>query len=91
MPTRPVNMRVVADIEQEIELFRKERIVVFQLESEQRIRLHKGAPPRHDFSASLRDEIERGEFLKNAHRIGGAENGNGAREANVFRARGRSG
>src|ERR1700737_2638609 len=33
------------------------------------------------------DQVERGEFLEDPHRIGGAENGDGAGEANVFGTR----
>jgi hypothetical protein len=37
------------------------------------------------------DQIKRGEFLEDADRIGGAENGDGTRKANVFGTRGSRG
>jgi hypothetical protein len=36
MLSSPVNMSVVANLEEEIQLFREERVVVFKIETEER-------------------------------------------------------
>ena len=36
----------------------------------------------------MRDKVQSGKFLEDANRVSGAENGDGARKADVFRARG---
>ena len=83
----PGYVRVFADFQQQLELFLEKGIVVFELQAEERIGLDERAATGDDFGATVGDEIERGEFLEDADGIGGAENGDGAGEADVFRAR----
>ena len=83
---RPVNVRVLADLEEQIELFREQRVVVFETQTEERIRLHEGAAAGDDLSTTMGDQVQSGKFLEDANRVSGAENGDGAREADVFRA-----
>ena len=80
-------MRVFADFQQQLELFLEKGIVVVELQAEERVGLDERAAAGDDFGAAVGDEIERGEFLEDADGIGGAENGDGAREADVFCAR----
>ena len=84
-------MRVLANLEQQIKLLRKERVVIFQAQPEERVGLHERAAAGDDLGAAMRDQVQRGEFLEDAHRVRGAQNGDGARQPDVFRARGRRG
>ena len=54
--SRPVNADVLANVKQEVELFRKELVVVVQVEAEKRIGFDKRAAAYGDFSTSLRDQ-----------------------------------
>ena len=62
----------------------KSDVVVFQLEAEEREGLDEGAAAGHDLGAAADDQVERREFLEDAHRIGGAEDGDGAGQADMF-------
>ena len=84
----PVDVRVLADLEQQIEFFREKRVVVFQMQTEERVGLDERAAAGDDLGAAMRDQVQSGEFLEDAHRVGGAENGDRAGQADVFRARG---
>ena len=86
--SRPPNVLVVANREQEAELLFEEVVVVLEAEPEERIRFHERAASGHDFRPALREEIERGELLKHAHGIGRAQHRDGTRQPNAFRARG---
>ncbi len=79
---------MVADGQKEFEFFREERIVVFEFQAEERERVDERTAAGDDFSAAIGDEIERGVFLKDADGVGGAEHGDGAREADILGARG---
>src|SRR5665213_3319302 len=85
---RPMDMRVLANFEEQIELFRKKRVVVFKTQAEKRERLHNRAAAGDDLSTAIRDKVESGKFLEHPHRISGAEDRHSARKANVLRARG---
>src|ERR1035437_6147760 len=50
--TRPCNKFVIANIEQEVKLFGKQLIIIFQVKTEQRKSLYERATSRHHFSAS---------------------------------------
>ena len=73
-----------ADFEQEFQLLLKERIVVFEVEAEERVGFDEGAASGDDFGAALRDQVDGGEVLEDAHGIVGAEHGDGAGESDVF-------
>ena len=83
----PCDFGRVANLEQQFELFDEEIVVILELEAEQRIGLAERAAADDDFGAALRDEIERREFLEDAHGVGGAEHRHSAAEADRFRPR----
>ena len=84
-------MRALTDGKKQIEFFGEKLVVVFEAEAKERVGLYEGAAARDDLSAAMGDQVERGEFLEDAHRVGGAENGDGAGEADVLGARGSRG
>src|SRR5258708_17666403 len=71
----PVHVLVLADLQQQIELLRKERIVILQLQAEQRKRLDERAAANHHLRPALRKKIECGEVLKYPYRVGRAQDG----------------
>jgi len=82
---------VVADLEQQLQFFGEQRIVVLEPVPEERERIDKGSPPDDHFGASVRQQIESGKVLEHPHRVCGAENGDGAGESDSLRASGRGG
>ena len=46
-------MGVFANLEQQLQFFREKRIVIFELESEERKRFDEGAAPGDDFGAAV--------------------------------------
>src|SRR5580704_6293763 len=89
--TGPVHLRACADFQEKIEFLRKERVVVFKAQSEERIGLNERTATGNNFGAAPRDEVESRELLKNANGVGCAENRDCAGKADIFRARGGSG
>ena len=69
----PVHMLVLTDLEQQIELLGKERVVVLEPEAEQRKRIGERTAADDHLGPALRNEIERGEILEHPHRIGRAQ------------------
>ena len=61
---RPVNMRVLADVQKQIELLGEERIVVLELQAEERKCFDERAAPGNDLRSSVRKQIERRELLE---------------------------
>ena len=66
---RPADRFAVAQLEQQVELFGKQRVVVAEIVAEQRERFDEGAAPRHDLGAPARQQVERRELLEHADRI----------------------
>jgi len=60
----------------------------FKLETEEWVGLHDRATTGDDLSTTMRDKVQSCKSLEDMNRVGGAQNGDGARKANVFRARG---
>jgi hypothetical protein len=60
----------------------------FKLETEEWVGLHDRATTGDDLSTTMRDKVQSCKFLEDTNRVGGAQNGDGARKANVFRERG---
>src|SRR5205814_8569108 len=81
MLARPVNVLVVADLEKQVEVFRKERVVIVEAQTKERKRIDERASAGDDFRAAAGYEVDGRKFLKHAHRIGGTENGHGAGKA----------
>jgi len=91
MLTRPINLRVGANFQQQVKLLGKKRIVVIQVETEEREGLDKGAAAGNNLCPSLRDQIQGCKLLKDAHRVGRTQHGNCAGKADALgerRARG---
>ena len=84
-------MDLVAKLQEQVELLGEKGVIVLHGEAEQRIGLAERSAPDDDLGASFRDEVERREFLKDADRIGGAEHGDGAGQADLPRPRGGGG
>src|SRR5207237_9466037 len=75
----PVNVRVLTDVQKQIELLGKERIVVLELQPKERECFDERAAPGDDLCPSVRKEIKRRELLEHAHRVGRAQDSNRAR------------
>ena len=86
-----MHLRACTDFQEKLEFFRKERIVIFKTQPEEGIRLNERTATGDNFGAAPRDQVESRELLKNANRVGGAENRYCAGEADILRSRGGSG
>ena len=89
VPARPGDVHRVADLQQQVELLGEQRVVVVEVEPEQRERLGERSAPDDEVDASLGDQVERGELLEHPDRVGGAEHGHRAAQPDPRRARGR--
>src|SRR6266568_1297749 len=78
-------MLVLADLQQEIELLREERVVVLEIEAEQWERFDERTAADDHLRAALRYKVECRELLEQPHRIDRAEDRHSARQANSFR------
>ena len=65
------------------ELLLEQRVVVLQVVSEERERLDERAAPGHDLGPASGEQVQGGELLEHAHRIVGAEDVDGAGEADA--------
>src|SRR5258708_7134138 len=81
----PVHVLVLADLQQQVELLGKERVVVLQLQAEQRKRLDKRPAAHHHLRPALRKQIECSEVLKYPHRVGRAQDGYSTGQAYALR------
>lgn len=84
----PVDVGVFADVEEEVEFFDEEVVVVLEVQAEEGEGLDKGAAADDDLGAAAREEVEGGELLEDADGVCGAEDGDGAGEANLLGAGG---
>ena len=66
----PMDVLVLADLQEQIELLCKERVVVLQFQPEQRKRLDERTSAYDHLRPALRKKIEGGEVLKHPHRVG---------------------
>ncbi len=80
-------MLVLPDLQEQVELLREQRVVVFEPQPEERKRVDERSAPDDHLRASLRQQIEGREVLEDADRIGGAQDGDGARQPNALRSR----
>jgi hypothetical protein len=87
----PVDVGGFAQGEEEVELFFKELVVVFELEAEQGEGFDERAAAGDDFGATAGDEVEGGEVLEDADRVGGAQDGDRTGQSDLLRARRRRG
>jgi len=80
----PMDVGGFAQGEEEIEFFFEELVVVLEFETEEGEGFDERAAAGDDFGAAAGDEVESGEVLKDADGVGGAEDGDGRGEADVF-------
>lgn len=83
---RPVDMGMLTKLQQKLQLFCKQRIVVVEVQSEERKGLNERAPPRDNLRPAMRKQIERGKLLKHTDRIGGAQHRDRAGEPDAASA-----
>lgn len=69
---------------QQVDLFGEQVVVVLQVKAKQLEGFDEGAATGDDLGTAIGEHIQRGELLEDAHRIGGAQNGGGAGETDVF-------
>jgi hypothetical protein len=53
MPARPVDVSLLAQLQQQLQLFGKQRIVVVEVQPKERKGFNERAPPRDDFRPAL--------------------------------------
>ena len=87
MAAPPGDPLAFADLEEKLELFLEELVVVREVIPEQRERLGERAAARHDLGAAVRDEVERGEALKHSDGVVRADDADRARETDALGAR----
>ena len=61
MFARPLNVRVLADLQKQIKLLSEKRIVILEFQSEERKRFDERTPPGDDLRSSVRKQIKRRE------------------------------
>src|SRR5205823_1777329 len=98
-----MNIGVVTNFQKQLELFGKERIIVFEVEPEERKRFDERAAPDDDFRSAVRKKIEerrrqggekqseRAKLGEGADGLGRGRRGDGAGESEWGCARGRRG
>ncbi len=82
----PVDVFVVADLQQQIQLLGKQLVIVLELEPEQREGIGERASAHDHLGAPVRDEIECGEILEYANRVGRAQDCHCAGESYAARS-----
>jgi len=65
----PVDVFVFADLEEQIELLCKKRVVVLQLQAEQWKRVDERTSADDHLGPALRKKIERSKILKHPYRV----------------------
>jgi hypothetical protein len=83
---RPRDALGFAQLQQQLEFFGEQLVVVAQVVTEERERLDERATAGHDLRAAVRDEIERGEILEDTYGVIRAQNRDRARQADVLGA-----
>src|SRR5215218_223944 len=83
---RPSYALGLAQLQKQPQLLGEQLVVVAQVVTEQRERLNERAAASHDLRTSVRDEIECGEVLEDAHGVVGAQERDRTRQANLLRA-----
>ena len=66
MFTRPMNMSVLPNPKEQIELFSKERVVVFQIQSEEWKSFNERAATNDHFRSAIGEQIEGRKFRSSA-------------------------
>ena len=91
MASRPGDVLVLAQPQEQLELLREQEVVVREVVAEERERLDERAAPDHDLGPPARDEVNGRELLEHADGIVGREHGHGAGQADALRLRRRRG
>src|SRR5882724_2874265 len=82
--TAPMNVSVFSNLQKQFQLAREKRIVIGEIEAEQRKGFHKRSAPHNHFGASVREKVYRCKLLKYAHGIIRAQNGDRTCETDLF-------
>ena len=84
MAPGPRHARLLAKLQQQLELLGVQLVVVVEVVAEQREGLDERAASGHDLRAPVRQQVDLGEVLEDAHGVGGAEDGDGARKTDAL-------
>jgi hypothetical protein len=87
----PRHVGAAAQLEQEAELLGEELVVVVEVLAEQREGLDERAASGHDLGTTAGQEVDGGEVLEDADRVGRAQDGDRARQPDALRADGGGG
>ena len=82
----PMHVLVLANLQAQIAFLGEQRVVVLQSEPKERKRFDGRTSPHHHFCAPLRQQVERGELLKDPDRIGSAQDGDRAGQTDAPRS-----
>ena len=82
---RPLHVLIRANVQQQIEFFGKQLVVVFQSEAEEWKRFDGRAAADDHLRAAPGQQVERGEVLKRAHGVLGAQHRDRAGQTNALR------
>jgi hypothetical protein len=85
---RPCHAGGVADLHQQLELLGEELVVVVEVVAEQREGLDEGASTGHDLRSAAGQQVDVGEVLEDTDGVVGAQDGDGARQADAVSADG---
>src|SRR5207253_5533149 len=77
---------VSTHVQQEVQLLGKQRVVVVQVVAEQWEGFDRRPATDNHLGPSLRNQVERGELLEQAHRVRRAQNGHRAGQTNASRS-----
>jgi hypothetical protein len=83
-PSRPVDARRGADLEQQLELLGVQLVVVVEVVPEEREGLDERASAGHDLGPAAGQQVKLGKLLEDPHRIVRAEHGDRTRETDAL-------
>ena len=87
-PPRPGDAFAFAQLQEQVELFGEEVVVVLEVVAEEREGFDEGAASGHDLGAAARKQVDGGESLEHADGIVGAQDADGTGEADIPGAHG---
>ena len=83
----PRHRAALEDLDEQRQAILEQLVVAREVEAEERIRLGERAAAEDHLGAAVRDRVERREALEHAHRIVGAQHGDGGAEPDAAGAR----
>ena len=75
MFTRPMDVDVLANLEKQVQLFGKKRIVVLHFQAKQRESFDKRTATNNHFRAAVGEEVKSRKLLEHPHGISSAKDG----------------